>query len=145
MAGILTLNTTLAYADSSSGSFTTLTNLQSLPSIGNGSPNTIDVTVLTDIAHTYIKGLQDNGGSAFEFGFLYDGTFPSGGGSGTPDAQFLTLNSFGETPKYWKVTTPDGLTATFHGACSVALDEIAVDDAIHYTLSVVVDTPVVYA
>lgn len=142
MAGILTKDTVLSYSSTASGTFTELTNLQSLPSISNGQPNTIDTTVLTDAAHTYIKGLADNGGSSFDFGFLYAGTI---GTSGTPDAQFLALNALGDVPQYWKVVLPDGLTCSFHGACSVALDEIQVDDAIRYTLSVVVDEPVVYS
>lgn len=137
--GLLTKDTSLSYCSTQSGTYTKLVNLQTLPSISSGEPKTIDITTLDDGAHVYMKGLLDNGGSAFAFTFLY-----SPAGTSAADAQFTALN--GLTGKqYWKVELPDGLTASFSGECSVALNEINVDEAITYTLSIVVDSEVIYA
>ena len=71
MAGLLTKGIKLSYAAKGQDSFTELTNLQEIPEIGNGAPEKIEVTVLTDEAKKYIAGLGDSG-QDLAFKFLYE-------------------------------------------------------------------------
>lgn len=57
---------------STGSTYTDLTNLQSIPDLG-GSTDSIEITVLSDAAHTYTAGLK-NYGDTIDFVFLYDKT-----------------------------------------------------------------------
>lgn len=129
--GLLSKGITLGYSDSASGSYTTLTNLMSIPDIGASDSDTVEVTVLTDSAHTYIKGLADQGDS-IQFVFLYEKT------------QFLSLSAL-DGKKFWKVTFPDSLTATFEGQCSVGLVGVGTNEALTYNLNIIPETVVEFA
>ena len=105
-----------------SGTFTALTNLQEIPDLG-GSKDTIEVTTLSDSAHTYTPGL-DNYGDNLAFKFLYEGT------------QFTTLNGLSGIQE-WKVELPGTAgSCTFKGTSSVKLDGVGVNAALTYTLNI---------
>ena len=130
MAGLLSKGITLGYKAASGSSFTTLTDLQEIPELGNNAPEKIDVTVLSDVAKKSIAGLADTA-QDLAFKFLYE------------KAQFETLAAM-EDSHEWCVTLPDGTTATFTATPSVKLAGAGVSAALTYTLSLSVESEIVF-
>ena len=122
----------LSYKESSDSTYTDLTNLQEIPDLG-GSKDSIEVTVLSDAAHTYTDGLE-NYGDSVDFKFLYEKT------------QFDTLNGL-DGQINWKVTLPgtNGATCSFSGSCSVTLDGVGTNAALTYTLKVKPNSSMIWA
>lgn len=131
MAGILTKNIKLSYGAKGTTQFKDLTNLQEIPEIGNGAPEKIEVTVLTDNVKKYIAGLGDSG-QDLSFKFLY------------VKEQFQELLALNET-QTWQVSMPDGVTATFDAVPSVKFDSASPNNAITYTLTLIVESEIVFA
>lgn len=131
MAGTLSKGITLGYKASGGASYTKLTNLQEIPELGNNAPEKIDVTVLSDEAKKSINGLQDTA-QDLAFKFLYEET------------QFGTLAGLSGTHS-WQVELPDGTTATFDATPSIKLDGVGVSAALTYTLTLSVESLVVFA
>lgn len=132
MAGLLTKGIKLSYkATSGDSQFTELTNLQEIPEIGNGAPEKIETTVLSDSAKTYIAGLGDSG-QDLAFKFLYEKT------------QFQSLLAL-DTTQTWKVEMPDGVSATFNAMPSVKFDSASPNNAITYTLTLIVESVITFA
>ena len=129
MAGILTKGITLSYG--SGDNYTVLTNLMEIPEIGNGAPEKVETTVLTDNVKTYIAGLGDSG-QDLAFKFLYE------------KEQFETLIGMTESTG-WKVAMPDGVAATFQGTPSVKFDSASPNNALTYTLTVIVESEIAFA
>lgn len=134
--GILSEGITLGYkADSSGTSYTNLPNLLEIPELG-GTVEKVDVTTLADSCKKYINGIKDYGDIAFKF--IYDKT------------QFSTLNGLSGSVS-WQVGLPDGddgavgTKATFSGAPSVKLGSAGVNGAMTYTLSIALDSDIVFA
>lgn len=132
MAGILTKGITLGYKDAEASDFTVLTNLQEIPEIGNGTPEKIEVTVLTDNVKKYIAGLGDSG-QDLAFKFLYEKT------------QFQSLIEMAGETYTWQVSMPDEVTATFTGVPAVKYDAASPNNAITYTLTIVVESEITFA
>ena len=130
MAGILTKGITLSYG-ASAESLTALTNLMEIPEIGNGAKEKIETTTLADNVKTYIAGLGDSG-QDLAFKFLYE------------KEQFETLMAINATQN-WKVAMPDGIAATFTGTPSVKFDAASPNNALTYTLTVLVESEIVFA
>lgn len=130
MAGILTKGITLSYG-ASAESLTALTNLMEIPEIGNGAKEKIETTTLADNVKTYIAGLGDSG-QDLAFKFLYE------------KEQFETLMAIDATQN-WKVAMPDGIAATFTGTPSVKFDAASPNNALTYTLTVLVESEIVFA
>ena len=120
----------LSYKATGGNSFTELTNLQEIPDLG-GETEAIEITTLSDAAHTYTDGIK-NYGDSLAFKFLYEA------------AQFTTLNGLSGTQE-WKVSLPDGESCSFSGSCSVKLDGVGVNAALTYTLSVRPSTAMTWA
>lgn len=131
MAGILTKNIKLSYGAKGTSQFKELLNLQEIPEIGNGAPEKIEVTVLTDNVKRYIAGLGDSG-QDLSFKFLY------------VKEQFQELLALDET-QTWQVSMPDGVTATFDAVPSVKFDSASPNNAITYTLTLIVESEIVFA
>lgn len=127
MAGILTKGITLSYSTTGS-EFTVLTNLMEIPEIGNGEKEMIDVTVLTDDVKKSIAGLGDSS-QTLSFKFLYE------------KEQFQTLMAMEESCK-WRVSMPDGVTATFDGTPATRFDSAAPNAALTYTLAIGVESKI---
>jgi hypothetical protein len=100
---------------------TELTNLQSIPELGN-STEAIEITTLADAARAYTDGIE-NYGDAIPFTFLYEA------------AQFSELQSSTEEDT-WKVQLPDNTTCSFGGKGSVKLAGVGVNGALTYTLNI---------
>ena len=131
MAGILTKGITLGYAAKGTSEYTILTNLQEVPEIGNSAPEKVEVTVLTDNVKKYIAGLGDSG-QDLAFKFLYE------------KEQMQELIALTETQS-WQVSMPDGVKATFDGVPSVKFDSASPNNALTYTLTVIVESEIVFA
>lgn len=132
MAGILTKGITLSYK-TGEGSFVELTNLMEIPEIGNGAPEKIEVTTLKDNVKTYIAGLGDSG-QELGFKFLYE------------KEQFQTLLDLANAGSCnWQVAMPDGVTATFDGTPSAKFDGASPNNALTYTLTVIVESEITFA
>lgn len=108
---------------------TELTNLQEIPELG-GDVEAIEITVLSDAAHTYTDGIKSYGDS-LAFKFLYEAD------------QFEALTGLTGS-QTWKVQLPDEATCTFGGTCSVKLDGVGVNAALTYTLSIKPNTEMVW-
>lgn len=130
MAGILSKGITLSYK-TDGAEFTVLTNLQEIPEIGNGAREKIEVTVLTDDNKQYIAGLGDSG-QELSFKFLHE------------KEQFQALAAIVETAE-WEVALPDGIKATFSGTPSIKMDSASTNAALTYTLTVMVESDIVFA
>lgn len=130
MAAILTKGITLGYSDNGT-SYTILENLQEIPEIGNGTPEKVEVTVLTDNVKKYIAGLGDSG-QDLGFKFLYE------------KEQFETLIGMAGATKKWKVSMPDGVSATFDGVPAVNFDSASPNNALTYTLTIVVESEITF-
>ena len=131
MAGLLSKGIKLSYKATGGTSFTELTNLQEIPEIGNGAPEKIEVTVLSDNVKKYIAGLGDSG-QELAFKFLHE------------EAQFKALVAL-EGSHEWKVELPDGIAATFSGVPSVKLGSAGTNAALNYTLTVTVESEIAFA
>ena len=129
---ILSKGITLGYKGAEASDYTLLTNLQEIPEISNGSPNKVEVTTLADGVKKYISGLLD-GSQDMAFKFIHE------------KAQFETLAGMAGETFSWQVTLPDGITATFEGVPAVGFDAASPDNAITYTLTVIVESEIVFA
>lgn len=128
--GILTKGITLGYKPVGEVAYTILTNLQEIPEIGNGAPEKIETTTLDDNVKTYIAGLGDSG-QELAFKFLYDKT------------QFQTLLALDGT-QGWQVAMPDGITAEFEGTPAVKFDSASPNNALTYTLTIIVESEITF-
>ena len=123
---ILSKGIKLAYSSTGTESYTDLTDLLEIPSLG-GSVDKVDVTTLADASKKYINGIKDYGDLAFKFNYA--------------KAQFTTLNGLTGSINF-KVTLPDNTTATFSGEPSVSLEGVGVGAAMTYTLNISLDSDI---
>lgn len=130
MAGILSKGIKFSYAPTAEGTFTEVTNLQEIPSLG-GTPDKIETTCLADANKTYINGLIDYGDLAFKF--LYDNT---GATSNYRVLKGLTGTNF------YKITFPDGTTFAFSGECTCSMDSAAVNAALTFTANIALSSAI---
>lgn len=117
---ILSKGIKLAYSSTGTESYTDLTDLLEIPSLG-GSVDKVDVTTLADASKKYINGIKDYGDLPFKFNYAKE--------------QFNTLNGLTGSI-HFKVTLPDNTTATFSGEPSVSLEGVGVGAAMTYTLNI---------
>ena len=118
---VISKGITLSYKAGDASEFIELTNLQEIPELG-GDAEAIEITTLSDVAHTYTEGIL-NYGDTLTFKFLYETT------------QFETLQNI-EGSVDWEVALPDGTTCTFGGSCGVKLDGVGVNAALTYSLNI---------
>lgn len=123
---ILSKGIKLSYSSTGTDSYTDLTDLLEIPSLG-GSVDKVDVTTLADASKKYINGIKDYGDLAFKFNYA--------------KAQFTTLNGLTGSVNF-KVTLPDNTTATFSGEPSVSLEGVGVGAAMTYTLNISLDSDI---
>ena len=112
--------------------------LYTVPEMG-GTPEQIDVTNLEDGMKRSILGLQDTGTLDFEF-------YATDGETDTTTQIRDTWNILrgyqtAGTQMMWKLEYPDGEGFTWKGTCSVRRQAVDVNQAIKFTLTVGLDTP----
>ena len=125
---ILSKGIKLSYSSTGTESYTDLTDLLEIPSLG-GSVDKVDVTTLADASKKYINGIKDYGDLAFKFNYAKE--------------QFNTLNGLTGSI-HFKVTLPDNVTATFSGEPSVSLEGVGVGAAMTYTLNISLDSDIAF-
>lgn len=125
---ILSKGIKLSYSSTGTESYTDLTDLLEIPSLG-GSVDKVDVTTLADASKKYINGIKDYGDLAFKFNYAKE--------------QFNTLNGLTGSINF-KVTLPDNVTATFSGEPSVSLEGVGVGAAMTYTLNISLDSDIAF-
>lgn len=125
---ILSKGIKLSYSSTGTESYTDLTDLLEIPSLG-GSVDKVDVTTLADASKKYINGIKDYGDLAFKFNYAKE--------------QFTTLNGLTGSINF-KVTLPDTTTATFSGEPSVSLEGVGVGAAMAYTLNISLDSDIAF-
>ena len=125
---ILSKGIKLSYSSTGTDSYTDLTDLLEIPSLG-GSVDKVDVTTLADASKKYINGIKDYGDLAFKFNYAKE--------------QFNTLNGLTGSI-HFKVTLPDNVTATFSGEPSVSLEGVGVGAAMTYTLNISLDSDIAF-
>lgn len=127
---VISKGITLSYKVGSS-EVVELTNLQEIPELG-GDTESIEITTLADVAHTYTNGIK-NYGDSLAFKFLYE------------KEQFISLSDLHDNEAEWTVGLPDGTSCQFSGSCSVKLDGVGVNAALTYTLSVKPNSEMLWA
>ena len=132
MAGLLTKGIKLSYSTSGTSSYTQIPDLMSCPALG-GSKEKVDITTLADGAYKYIAGLKTQEDLAFQF--LYDNA--ENGSYRLAKGITGILN--------WKIEFPDGTAFTFTGECSTAIDAAAVNAALTFTLTIVLNSDITVA
>ena len=125
---ILSKGIKLSYSSTGTESYTDLTDLLEIPSLG-GSVDKVDVTTLADASKKYINGIKDYGDLALKFNYANE--------------QFTTLNGLTGSVNF-KVTLPDTTTATFSGEPSVSLEGVGVGAAMTYTLNISLDSDIAF-
>lgn len=128
---VITSDVVSVVSNSGGNAWTTLTNLQEIAELGNNAREKIDVTTLDDDAKQYIDGLSDTA-QDLPFKFVYE-----------PE-QFKKLAAM-EGVHEWRVTLPDGTTATFNASPSVKLAGAGTSAAVFYTLTLSVTSEIVFA
>ena len=99
------LGTKLSYATTSSGTYTKINGLSTVPDIG-GTPNTIDTTNMDNVKYeTSIQHLMP----AQQYDFKFDIEDPSA----TSNMKVISDLEDAGTICYWKVEYPTGITVSF--------------------------------
>lgn len=106
-------------------SFTEIAGLKTVPDIG-ADPETVDVTDLSDTKKKSVAGIENS--SSLALACVYKG-----------DNFYNLLSKSNDGIQYkWKVTYPDGMTATFTGSFTIKVGNVAVNGAMDFTITVVV-------
>jgi hypothetical protein len=119
-------------------SYKKLYGLFTVPEMG-GTPELIDVTNLEDSIKRNILGIQDTGTLDFEFYATEDETDTTEQVRDTWN--ILRGYQTADTLLMWKLEYPDGEGFTWKGKCSVRRQSVGVNQAIKFTLTVGLDSP----
>ncbi|MHA5205048.1 phage tail tube protein [Oenococcus oeni] len=123
-AGLIATGTKLEYS-SNGTAFSEVADVQTVPDIGQ-APETVDVTSLTDTKRKSVSGLANAANLAFQV--VYKGD----------NFKDLIAKDGDGVQYHWRVTYPDGMTATFTGSFSLQMGNVAVNGALNFTITVVV-------
>ena len=125
--------TKLSYKSGSASSFTEISYLMEVPEFG-GTPEKIDVTVLSDTTKKYIPGTKDYGDLVFKF--LYDN---SGENSNFRILKGLDDN---QTKATFKIEYPDGTAHQFDAIPSVKMDAGTLNGALTFSATMIVQSDI---
>ena len=98
--------------------------LMEVPEFG-GTPEKIDVTVLSDTAKSFVPGIKDYGDLVFKF--LYDNS------SETANYRVLKAQEEAGVPVVYKLTYPDNTSHTFTAIPAVKMDAGTVNGALTFS------------
>ncbi|WP_225365935.1 phage tail protein [Levilactobacillus bambusae] len=104
-------------------SYTVVADVKALPAVG-GAPQEIDVTTLADTRAKQLEGIQ--AASSMAFTVQYKG----------PSWNAIQPKANDRKQYNWRITYPDGMTATFTGSFSIQVAALATNAALTYTLTV---------
>jgi hypothetical protein len=128
-AGFASIGATLAYSATSSGSYTAVAGVDSIPAIG-GTPEQIDVTTLADTSRVNVDGVKAQ--DQLTFSVIDQGS------------NITTLKGIEGVNKYWKVTFPSGHTYAFQAVAAVNAQEVAVNGALKWNLVLTVSSALTF-
>ena len=133
MAGILSKGIKLGYSKADTSTYTDIPNLQEVPDLG-GTPDQVDVTVLTDSVYHNINGIKNLGELAFTF--LYDNSGAS--------SNYRILKGLEDegTAVNWQVTFPDGTKFAFAGQVAVTVNGAGVNAALQFTATIALQSDI---
>lgn len=124
-AGLAGTGSKLEMSSDNGTTFTEVASIKTIPDIG-ADPEKIDVTSLADDKKKNVPGIQNTSTLAFQV--VYKG-----------DNFKTALTHAGDHKQYkWRVTYPDGMTATFEGSYTIKMGNVAVNGALDFTISIVV-------
>lgn len=128
-------NTKIYYKNNSENetSFIELEYLMEVPEFG-GSPEKIDVTVLSDKVKKYVPGIVDLGDLVFKF--LYDNS--------TAESNYRVLKGFEENGSKvtFKIEYPDGTAHQFDAVPSVKMDAGTVNGALTFSATMILQSDI---
>jgi len=117
-------NTRMYYKAGIMTEYTELPYLMEVPEMG-GTPEKIDVTVLTDTVKKYMHGIKDMGD--FIFKFLYDNS------DTTSNYRILKGLQDENTAAQFKLSYPDGTNHLFTALPAVKMDAAAINGALTFS------------
>lgn len=120
---------TLSYKADGTNDYTELHDLMEISELG-GDSESIEITTLESVAHTYTDGLL-NYGDNLPFKFLYK------------KEQFTTLQ--GVKKANWMVKLPDGATCSFDATASVKLEGVGTNAVLTYLLNLKPQSEMIWA
>lgn len=128
-----TANNTKIYYKTNTAEFTELEYLMEVPEFG-GTPEKIDVTVLSDSVKKYIPGIKDVGDLVFKF--LYDNT------SATSNYRILKGLADANTTATFKISYPDGTDHQFDAVTSVKMDAGSINGALTFSATMMLQSDI---
>lgn len=126
-------NNTKMYCKSGADEFTELEYLMEVPEFG-GTPEKVDVTVLSDSVKKYVPGIKDLGDLVFKF--LYDNS--------TETSNYRVLKDLADlnTTATFKIEYPDGTTHEFDAVPAVKMDAGAINGALTFSATMVLQSDI---
>lgn len=126
-------NTKFYYTNGTASDFTELEYLMEVPEFG-GTPEKIDVTVLSDKTKRYVPGINDLGDLVFKF--LYDNS------SATSNYRVLKGLSDAGTSATFKLEYPDGTAHQFQAVPAVKMDAGAINGALTFSATMMLQSDI---
>ena len=125
--------TKLGYRTGATGTFTDIPMLMEVPEFG-GTPEKIDVTVLSDSTKSYVSGMKDYGDLVFKF--LYDNS--------TATSNYRVLKGFADngTSVYFQLSYPDNTAHVFQAIPAVKMDAGAVNGALTFSCTMTLQSDI---
>ncbi len=129
-------NTKFYYKSGSTSDFTEIEYLMEVPEFG-GTPEKIDVTVLSDKTKRYVPGINDLGDLVFKF--LYDNS------SETANYRVLKGLADNGTKATFKLEYPDGTAHQFDAVPAVKMDAGAINGALTFSATMMLQSDITVA
>ena len=126
-------NTKLSYKNGSVADFVELEYLMEVPEFG-GTPEKIDVTVLSDKTKHYVPGINDLGDLVFKF--LYDNS------SETANYRVLKGLADNGASATFKLEYPDGTAHQFDAVPAVKMDSGAINGALTFSATMMLQSDI---
>ena len=131
MAGLIANKTKMFYKSEGASDFAELEYLMEVPEMG-GTPEKIDVTVLSDDVKKFIHGIKDMGEPAFKF--LYDNT--------NADSNYRILKGLDEEIVDFKIVYPDETGHKFKAIPTVKMDAGTINGVLTFTCSMTMQSDI---
>ncbi len=126
-------NTKFYYKKGTSEQFTEIEYLMEVPEFG-GTPEKIDVTVLSDKTKRYVPGINDLGDLVFKF--LYDNS--------SETANYRVLKGLADDGDcaIFKLQYPDGTSHEFEAVPAVKMDAGAINGALTFSATMMLQSDI---
>ena len=133
MSGLSANKTKISYKKASDDTFTELPDLMEVPEFG-GTPEKIDVTVLSDSVKKYVPGIKDLGDLIFKF--LYD--------NATETSNYRVLKAMEDASQAvtFQIEYPDQTAHQFDAIPSVKMDAGAVNGALTFSVTMLLQSEI---